>query len=135
MKLEDLDGYYRVFLASDGQLPEGMYEMERGDVIFRLGVVAGVDAGGCTVTGRVTLTGSDTCRIDAILDPRTGKPDMVMFQADGSIAREPTPRCANFKVRMVDDQLVLHGSSNLGGREWKVTAQRIGALDYEDIRS
>jgi hypothetical protein len=124
MEIAELDGRYRIRLKVNKPLPDGYYETERVDIELRAGAFSGVDAEGATYTGRLTLTGPDTCRMDAVVDPRTGRADIKMMQPNQTLARLPVNRQADFKIRASDGGLTLEGSTKLGPYEWKITAER-----------
>jgi hypothetical protein len=129
MDIDDLDGLYRVYFASDTSLPQGMYEMEHADLVLKGGNLAGLDAGGCLFCGAVTMNASgDAVIIDAVLDPRSGRADMVMAQPDGTFDRLPVLRKAELKILRDGDTISLRGASSIAGRTWKVNATRKAKL-------
>lgn len=134
MKLDELEGFYTARFKANIDLPPDSYEFARGDFVFRRGRIAGLDFGGCTITGTVSeIPGTDSVRLDLVADPRTGQPDAKMLQDNGLFVRLPANRSVVLKYTVVDGKIYLRGDIAVGPVTIKVSAERFMSLSNADI--
>ncbi|MCA1907780.1 MAG: hypothetical protein LDL39_05410 [Magnetospirillum sp.] len=129
MDVSALNGFFTANFTSGASLPEGMYEFSRADLVIRDGRIAGYDVGGCLVTGTLRAAADGQFEATVTLDPRTGQPDAVMFQDDGSFRRVPVVRTLFLKLTEANGRVFLRGGVQVGPFDYAVFVQRVGGFD------
>ena len=118
MDITELDGEYEVTMQSNiHELAPGFYDFGKALVTVSGGTLQGVDSGGITWSGTLTVApdGADHDVIANIdVDPRTGRPDAKTMQHDGQIRRERVSHEVPLNLTRVGDKVILRGELRIG---------------------
>jgi hypothetical protein len=123
LKLEDLDGKYRVTTVSDYQGPvpmksDGMTEIKNGQTHR-------VDAAGVKWTTQFTVLSDIEVKLTSTADPRGAKEDFLLTKESGALTQEPVVYTAVLKVSRKDNAIRMSGTIHHGKISTVITMAKI----------
>jgi hypothetical protein len=124
MNVVDLDGFWRITF----HYPPPLIAMMEAVSVVKNGRLAGVDIGGCTTAGSITIRDNDTIVINSVWDASRAETNVYLPMINGGYTKGQVEISAALKIFKSGDTLMASGDVPFGPMTIAVALERIGKL-------